>query len=123
MRRIVILRIKGLWIPNEVLLNTDLSDKEKMILSIVIYLSEDKNNCFASNKYIANILNISSDRVSKIINVLKNKEYIKVKLNYKLDSRKVENRQITPIKENIYGYSQKEVEGSDEHILFKLKRV
>ena len=44
-------KLKGLWIPAEILLNKDLSDKEKIILSMILYLSEEKGSCFASNKY------------------------------------------------------------------------
>ena len=44
-------KLKGLWIPAEILLNEDLSDKEKIILSMILYLSEDTSSCFASNKY------------------------------------------------------------------------
>ena len=60
-------KLKGLWILAEILLNEDLS------------------SCFASNKYIANIVNVTHERVSKIIRSLKNKEYINVKLKYKKD--------------------------------------
>ena len=49
-------RLKGLWIPAEILLNKDLSDKEKIILAIILYLSEETKSCFAINKYIANII-------------------------------------------------------------------
>ena len=44
-------KLKGLWIPAEILLNEDLSDKEKIILSMILYLSEERKSCFASNKY------------------------------------------------------------------------
>ena len=40
--------LKVLWIPAEILLNKDLSDKEKIILSMILYLSEEKGSCFAS---------------------------------------------------------------------------
>ena len=43
-------KLKGLWIPAEILLNKDLSDKEKIILSMILYLSEEKRSCFASVK-------------------------------------------------------------------------
>lgn len=106
-------KLKGLWIPVEILLNENLSDKEKIILSMILYLSEETKSCFASNKYIANIVNVTSDRVSKIISSLKEKEYISVKLKYKTDSKEIEERQITPIVENINRYSQKCLEGID----------
>lgn len=95
-------KLKGLWIPAEILLNKDLSDKEK-------------GSCFASNKYIASIVNVTHERVSKIISSLKNKGYVRVKLKYKTDSKEIEKRQITPIVENINGYSQKLQEGIDNN--------
>ena len=102
-------KLKGLWIPAEILLNKDLSDKEKIILSMVLYLSEEKGSCFAS------IVNVTPERVSKIISSLKDKEYVKVKLKYKTDSKEIEERQITPIVENINRYSEKIQEGIDNN--------
>lgn len=104
-------KLKGLWIPAEILLNKELSDKEKIILSMILYLSEEKGSCFASNKYISNIVNVTPERVSKIISSLKDKGYVKVKLKYKTDSKEIEERQITPIVENINRYSQNVQEG------------
>ena len=103
-------KLKGLWIPVEVLLNKDLSDKEKIILSMILYLSDETGSCFASNKYIASIVNVTANRVSKIISSLKEKEYIKVKLKYKTDSKEIEQRQITPIVQNINRYNSKSQE-------------
>ena len=103
-------RLKGLWIPVEILLDKDLSDKEKIILSMILYLSEETKSCFASNKYIASIVNVTANRVSKIISSLKEKEYIKVKLKYKTGSKEIEQRQITPIVENINRYNSKSQE-------------
>lgn len=108
-------KLKGLWIPAEILLNEDLSDKEKIILSIILYLSEETKSCFASNKYIANIVNVTHERVSKIISSLKDKGYVSVKLKYKTDSKEIEERQITPVVENINRYSQKLQEDIDNN--------
>ena len=104
-------RLKGLWIPAEILLNNDLSDKEKIILSMVLYLSDETGSCFASNKYIASIVNVTSDRVSKIISSLKDKGYVDVNLKYKKVTKEIEERQIMPITENINRYSKKYLEG------------
>lgn len=106
-------KLKGLWIPAEILLNKDLSDKEKIILAMILYLSEQKGSCFAGNKYIASIVNVTHERVSKIISSLKDKGYVRVKLKYKTDSKEIEQRQITPIVENINRYSQKCLERID----------
>lgn len=64
-------KLKGLWIPAEILLNNDLSDKEKIILSMILYLSDETGSCFASNGYLASIVKVSTNRVSKIISSLK----------------------------------------------------
>lgn len=106
-------KLKGLWIPAEILLNEDLSDKEKIILAIILYLSEETKSCFASNKYIANIVKVTHERVSKIISSLKDKGYVKIKLKYKTDSKEIEQRQIIPIVENINRCSQKHLEDID----------
>ena len=106
-------KLKGLWIPAEILLNKNLSDKEKIILAIILYLSEETKSCFASNKYIANIVNVTHERVSKIISSLKDKGYVDVKLKYKTDSKEIEQRQIIPIVENINRCSQKHLEDID----------
>ena len=78
---------------------------------MILYLSEETKSCFASNKYIASIVNVTANRVSKIISSLKDKEYIKVKLKYKTDSKEIEQRQITPIVQNINRYNSKSQEG------------
>ena len=99
-------RLKGLWIPAEILLNNDLSDKEKIILLMILYLSDETGSCFASNKYIASIVNVTSDRVSKIVSSLKEKGYADVNLKYKIDTKEIEERQIIPIEESINRYSE-----------------
>ena len=38
-------KLKGLWIPAEILLNENLSDKEKIILAMILYLSEETKSC------------------------------------------------------------------------------
>ena len=108
-------KLKGLWIPAEILLNNDLSDKEKIILSMILYLSDETGSCFASNKYIASIVNVTSDRVSKIVSSLKDKGYVDVNLKYKIDTKEIEERQIIPILERTNRYSEKYLEGIDKN--------
>ena len=78
---------------------------------MVLYLSDDTGSCFASNKYIASIVNVTSDRVSKIVSSLKDKGYVDVNLKYKIDTKEIKERQIIPIAENINRYSEKYLEG------------
>ena len=103
-------KIKGLWIPAEILLDEKLTDKEKVILSMILYLSDETGSCFASNGYLASIVKVSTNRVSKIISSLKNKKYIQVNLKYKKESKEIEQRQIIPIVQMNNGYSQNKQE-------------
>ena len=98
--------LKGLWMPSERLINNKLSDKEKILLSMIIYLSKDKGYCFATNNYFSDILNVTVVSISRIINSLKKKNYIKINMNYKSNSKEIENRQIIPSNEVINRYYQ-----------------
>lgn len=104
-------KLKGLWIPAEILLDGKLTDKEKIILSIIIYLSDETGSCFVSNGYLASIVQVSANRISKIISSLKEKEYIEINLNFKNDKKEIEQRQIIPIGKMNNRYSQKCQEG------------
>ena len=64
------LNLKGLWIPIEILTDKNLSDKGKHIYSLVIFLSQEKQYCFCTNKTISELLNISVTQVSKLVNSL-----------------------------------------------------
>ena len=108
-------KIKGLWIPAEILLDEKLTDKEKFILSMILYLSDETGSCFASNGYLASIVKVSTNRVSKIISSLKNKKYIQVNLKYKKESKEIEQRQIIPIVQMNNRYSQNKQEGIGEN--------
>lgn len=84
------LNLKGIWIPTEILLDTKLSDKEKIIYSLIIFLSKENKYCYCTNKTFSELLNISTTQVSKLINSLKSKKYIHrlfkiiCKLNYEI---------------------------------------
>lgn len=107
-------KIKGIWIPADILLDDKLTDKEKFVLSMILYLSDETGSCFASNQYIANVVKVTPNRVSKIISSLKNKKYIQVNLKYKKESKEIEQRQIIPIVQMNNGYSQNKQEGISE---------
>ena len=108
-------KLKGLWIPADILLDEKLTDKEKIILSMILYLSEENKFCFASNKYFASIVNVTANRISKIISSLNTKEYINIRLKYKTDSKEIEERQIIPMVKNINRYCRNQQEGIGEN--------
>lgn len=108
-------KLKGIWIPIEIITDEKLSDKEVIVLSMILYLSTETGNCYASNKYISSIVNVTPDRTSKIISSLRKKKYIEIKLKYKINSKEIEERQITPIFQKMDRYSQKHLEGIGEN--------
>ena len=93
--------LKGLWIPIEILTDKNLSDKEKHIYSLVIFLSQEKQYCFCTNKTISELLNISVTQVSKLVNSLKDKGYINIQMVYKENSKEVDMRRLIPIEEKL----------------------
>ena len=92
------LNLKGIWIPVEILTDKKLSDKEKTIYAIVMYLSKENKYCFLTNKTISELLDISVTQVSNLINSLKKKKYIETELIYKENTKQVEMRKLIPIK-------------------------
>ena len=101
------LNLKGIWIPIEILIDKKLSDKEKTIYAIIIYLSKENNYCYCTNKTISELLNITITQVSRLVNSLKDKNYINVELIYKENSKQVEMRKLIPIQEYKDTYLQK----------------
>ena len=94
------LNLKGIWIPIEILTDENLSDKEKIIYAIILYLSKENSYCYLTNKTISELLNISITQVSKLVNSLKDKKYIDIELIYKENSKQVEMRKLIPTSKN-----------------------
>ncbi len=67
--------LEGIWIDIEILKDEKLSIQEKFILAIIKALDKDKG-CYASNRYFADLLNVTSKRASDIIRSLIAKEYV-----------------------------------------------
>ena len=67
--------MQGLWIDLDILKDSNLSLQEKFVLAIIKALDKG-NGCFASNKYFAELLQVTSKRVSDIISSLVTKEYV-----------------------------------------------
>ena len=89
--------LKGLWIPIEILIDDNLSDKEKFIYSLLLFFSTQNGSCTITNNLISDLFSISKTQVSKLITSLKNKGYIEVKI-LRNSFNQVINRTITPIK-------------------------
>ena len=96
---------KGIWLPKEVIENTNLNDKEKMIYAMILSLSKNQE-CTVTNAYISKIFNITTIQVSRVINSLKKKGFIKVNLIYKQNSKEIQKRVIIPINIDANTYKQ-----------------
>ena len=63
------LNLKGVWIPIEILIDDNLSDKEKLIYSIILFLSKENNYCYCNNSSLSELLNISTTQVSNGVRI------------------------------------------------------
>lgn len=68
---------KGVWIPKEIWLSSDLSLHEKCLL-VEIHSLDNERGCFASNAHFARFLEISDRQVRRYISRLQDKRYIKI---------------------------------------------
>lgn len=67
-------------IPSTILYNKELKANEKILYAVITSLSNKDGYCFASNKYLANKLNVGANTVSGWITDLRRKNFIQVKL-------------------------------------------
>lgn len=89
--------LKGIWIPKDILTIEKLSDKEKYIYSLILFFSKNDGYCIITNKYIANIINLSDTRVSRLISSLAKKEYLKIKAESNISGDNTQKRKIIPL--------------------------
>lgn len=82
-------KIDGLWIPYQILTDKNLRDKEKIIYSLILFFSNNKGYCSIKNKYLADLLNRSTKRISSIINSLQDKKYIHIVPRNNKEDRKL----------------------------------
>lgn len=87
---------RGIWTSAEILLNKELSINEKTVLAMVMSFSKNEGSCFMGNQYIAEILNVSKDRASRIVSGLKKKGFIDIEYKYKENSKEIESRILIP---------------------------
>ena len=70
-------QFKGVWIPRDIWLNENLSILEKVLLTEINSLDNEKG-CYASNGYFAGFFGISERQISKYIGQLDQKGLIKI---------------------------------------------
>ena len=65
-------------IPATVRYDNELKDKAKLLFSEITCLTNSLGYCIASNDYFANLYGVSKETISRLINQLAEKEYIKI---------------------------------------------
>jgi hypothetical protein len=72
---------KGVWIPREVWLSSELTIMEKLFY-VEIDSLDNESGCFASNAHFSDFFSISNGRCTQIIKSLEKKGFVKVRLEY-----------------------------------------
>lgn len=93
-------------LPANVRYDKDLKPNAKLLYSEITSLCNEKGICWARNEYFAGLYDVSKETVSRWISQLKNKDYIKVVMFYKKNSKEIDKRIITinyncPVDENV----------------------
>ena len=98
-------------IPATVLYNKDLKANEKLLYAIITSLACKKGYCFASNKYLAEKLDVNPKTVSSWISDLRDKGFITVELirneNNQIIQRKIHINDVPYPLNNGYLYESK----------------
>ncbi len=119
-------------IPANVRYDPDLKDKAKLLYGEISALSNKTGECYATNNYFAKLFKVTPETISRLIKNLKDKNYIRVVINYKKNSKEVDYRLIKisnqfitipknyykqeGIDENVNRYCQNNQEGIDKKI-------
>ena len=61
-----------------VLLEEDLSSTTKLLMGLITTLSMKDGFCYASNRYLSNLLKVSKRTITSSITALRRKDYIKI---------------------------------------------
>ena len=98
-------------IPATVLYNKELKANEKLLYAIITSLACKEGYCFASNKYLAEKLDVNPKTISSWICDLKNKDFIVVELirnkNNQIIQRKIYINDVPYPLNNVYQYQSK----------------
>lgn len=70
--------LKYVEVPMIVLLDEDLSSTTKLLIGLITTLSMKDGFCYASNRYLSNLLKVSKRTITSSITALRRKKYIKI---------------------------------------------
>ncbi len=70
--------LKYIQVPMVVLLDEDLSSTTKLLMGLITTLSMKDGYCYASNRYLSNLLKVSKRTISSSITILRRNNYLKI---------------------------------------------
>jgi len=98
-------------IPANVRYDESLPPNAKLLYGEITALCNSEGYCWATNKYFAELYQVTTRTASKWVNALISRGYIKAEVFYKKGSKEVEKRYITispyPIEEKFHTYGKK----------------
>ena len=70
--------LKYVQVPMVVLTDEDLSSTTKLLMGLITTLSMKDGYCYASNRYLSNLLKVSKRTISSSITALRRKKYVEI---------------------------------------------
>lgn len=70
--------LKYVQVPMVVLLDEDLSSTTKLLMGLITTLSMKDGYCYASNRYLSNLLKVSKRTISSSITALRRKKHVEI---------------------------------------------
>ena len=104
-------------IPADVRYDPNLTSTEKLLYGEITSLTQKTGECWASNKYFANLYDVEPQSISRMIKHLTEREHITYRIVYKENKKEIEKRIISlPINKNVNTYYQKCYEGINKNV-------
>lgn len=70
--------LKYVQVPMVVLTDEDISSTAKLLMGLITTLSMKDGYCYASNRYLSNLLKVSKRTISSSITALRRKKYVEI---------------------------------------------
>lgn len=70
--------LKYVQVPMVVLTDVDVSSTAKLLMGLITTLSMKDGYCYASNRYLSNLLKVSKRTISSSITTLRRKKYVEI---------------------------------------------
>ena len=70
--------LKYVQVPIVVLADVNISSTAKLLMGLITTLSMKDGYCYASNRYLSNLLKVSKRTISSSITALRRKKYVEI---------------------------------------------